>query len=1082
MLGTQGSSQGEQPWAGRRNTFGVKKDGSEGRVQPSGEWGSLREKSPGGGSPRGRAILDGPLVLIGVLLAALASSVPLPAEEDVAQTADFRIEDFLGRSWRNESVRFDLSPEQAAHVVAGHPLLGSGRKPVAYQVIPGRDGKPGAIEFLLDLDPFQARGFQFSDGAARAATDLAVEETPELIRLTNGHTGIAIARQLADGNGPVAAVRLNSGRWVAGSSFSAPGAGAQYSAEVTARGPVFAEAICRIGVGEGKEWEIRFRIEAGEPVVVVHEKFGLGKGAAWTVSLGRDFGPDHLLYRYGKGLPGNANAVGRYNRWKIEPGTPEPPFTWVPWLPWWERVRENTWFALYREDSSDLLGIGALNPSLWTTPEQHAQGRGMPRVPVTLNNSELSMRLPLEEGERRWMLCALPRGESVSLLDEKRPYLAPPPQQYLIKHGDFPLDLVKDYVLDWEADLEGHPRLFLTREQVAEFRKHFKSDPAELRSLIKSPVRPHSMEPHIKHYLGTGNQELGLHLAKTAVGMVQGSVDMYLKQDHLVTLGFAPHHQTRVLVGANLTDAILSGGLMEPKVRRRVFAQLAFLGYTVCRSDYWDPRRGYCANPNMTSTVAAYQAVLAGIIPRHPKAREWMDRAMAELKDKELDTWSDENGGWLEAPHYAMVSYDYLLGCFLMAHNAGFNDYLYHPRMKKVIEWFAKISTPPDSRLKGWRHKPPIGNTYISEPCGAFATVAYLWKDRDPEFAAQMQWMWEQHGRYPSPGIGGFYPTLAGYRTLLQAPHLTAKAPAYGSELFPETGVVLRNAYPGDRETYLHMIAGRHHDHYDRDSGSVTLWGKGRIVADDFGYTGYGSGEDHSLLESAGAPSEAKMKVVDFATTDGLDYVRGVKGNWTRQIAFVKDADPLGPNYFVFCDSLKKPEPATWRLWCTAEKVQLRQKGALVIGREDVDTDVFFTHPKSPVLRTAEKSCSSHGMTSELRQMRMTTTQLGVLADLKKGRGLSVLVYPRLKKQKPPIVASLDGGRVFKVTTEVGADYVFLSPGRFTFQQDTISFEGTSGAIRMRGPHLTLSLGAVGRVSARGQTLEGVEAAIRHVP
>ena len=1017
-----------------------------------------------------------------VLLTAVTAPLRLSAEEDVAAPADFRIEDFLGRSWRNESVRFDLSPEQAAHVAAGHPLLGPGRKPVTYQIIPGRDGKPEVIEFLLDLDPFQARSFQFREGTARAATDLAVEETPELIRLTNGRTGIAIARQLADGKGPLVAIRLNSGRWVAGSRFDPGDRDVRYSTEVTARGPVFAEATCRVGLGEGQEWEIRFRLEAGEPVVVVHERYDLGKGTAWTVSLGRGFGPDHVLYRYGKGLPGNANAVGRYNRWRIEPGTPEPPFTWVPWLPWWERVRENTWFALYQENSTDLLSVGALNPSVWITPEQRTQGRGMPRIPVTLDGGELSMRLPLAKGERRWMLCALPKEESVSLLDEKRPYLAPPPQQYLIKHGDFPLDLVKDYVLEWDADLEGHPRLFLTREQVAEFRKQFKADPGELRRLIKTPIRPHSMEPHIRHYVGTGNQELGLHLAKAAVSMVQGSVDMYLNQEHLVTLGFAPHHQTRVLVGANLTDAILSGGLLEPQLRRRVFAQLAFLGYTVCRPDYWDPRRGYSANPNMTSTVAAYQAVIAGIIPRHPKAREWMDRAMAELKDKELDTWSDENGGWLEAPHYAMVSYDYLLGCFLMAHNAGFNDYVYHPRMKKVIEWFGKISTPPDSRLKGWRHKPPIGNTYISEPCGAFATVAYLWKDRDPEFAAQMQWMWEQHGRYRAPGIGGFYPTLAGYRTLLQAPNLKAKAPAYGSELFPETGVVLRNAYPNDRETYLHMIAGRHHDHYDRDSGSITLWGKGRIVADDFGYTGYGSGEDHSLLESAGARSAAKMKIVDFATTDGLDYVRGVKGNWTRQIAFVKDADPLGPNYFVLCDSLKKPEPATWRLWCTAEKVQLKPRGALVIGREDVDTDVSFARPETLELRTAEKSCSSHGMNPELRQMRMTTTQLGVLADLKNGRGLTVLVFPRLKKQKPPTVASLDGGRVLKVTSEAGTDFVFLSPARFTFQQDTISFDGTSGVAVMRGPRLTLSLGAAGRIKAQGQALESDRAASRRVP
>ena len=41
--------------------------------------------------------------------------------------------------------------------------------------------------------------------------------------------------------------------------------------------------------------------------------------------------------------------------------------------------------------------------------------------------------------------------------------------------------------------------------------------------------------------------------------------------------------------------------------------------------------------------------------------------------------------------------------------NAGYSDYLYAPRMRKVIEWFATISTPCDSRTGGFRHQPAIG-------------------------------------------------------------------------------------------------------------------------------------------------------------------------------------------------------------------------------------------------------------------------------------------------------------------------------------------------------------------------------------
>lgn len=157
--------------------------------------------------------------------------------------------------------------------------------------------------------------------------------------------------------------------------------------------------------------------------------------------------------------------------------------------------------------------------------------------------------------------------------------------------------------------------------------------------------------------------------------------------------------------------------------------------------------------------------------------------------------------------------------------------------MKKVIEWLAKISTPPDSRAGGRRHLPPIGNTYMHEPTSELGHIAYLWRDRDPEFASHMQWMHRQHGSRLEPGIGGFYPTLAGYRTFLVDPAIPEKPPAWTSELFPEAGVMLRNGFPTDRETQLCLIAGRLHDHYDDDSGSFTLWGKGRLLANDFGYS-----------------------------------------------------------------------------------------------------------------------------------------------------------------------------------------------------------------------------------------------------
>ena len=152
-------------------------------------------------------------------------------------------------------------------------------------------------------------------------------------------------------------------------------------------------------------------------------------------------------------------------------------------------------------------------------------------------------------------------------------------------------------------------------------------------------------------------------------------------------------------------------------------------------------------------------------------------------------------------------------------------------------------------------------------------------------------------------GSGGFFPTLAGYRTLLGHDGIAPKAPIYGSEWFPETGVVLRSGFPSDRETQLLLIAGRNHDHYDHDSGSFTLWGRGRLLANDFGYNGQSAGADHNLLIAPDAPESALMHVQSFATTEHFDCVFGVKRpeggkadrGWERRIAFVKSASPSAP-------------------------------------------------------------------------------------------------------------------------------------------------------------------------------------------
>jgi hypothetical protein len=562
-------------------------------------------------------------------------------------------------------------------------------------------------------------------------------------------------------------------------------------------------------------------------------------------------------------------------------------------------------------------------------------------------------------------------------------------------------------------------------------------------------------------------------MAAKAEEYLQTCVDWYLKQDAKLTPGAAPHMQTLILSVLNLVDPVLSTEAFTPEARKRVLARLAFLGYVVSSPDYWSPERGYSGFANMTSVVAMYRTALGCMLPSHPRAKGWAKLGLNQLS-WQLDAWSDEDGGWIEAPHYAMVSFDHLLAGFAMAANAGYSDRLFDPRMRKVIEWFAAISTPRDARTGGWRHQPPIGNTYHGEPNGVYGIAAALWKNKDPNFAARMQWLFEQHGSYPGLGSGWNFPTMLGYRFLMNSSGVAPKPAELGSVWFRKTGVVLRNKMTSKRETYLHMIAGPNHEHYDADSGSIMLYGKGRVLCDDWGYLGRHPDKWHSMLTGPAANGYATMQITDFATTAAFDYVTGTKGAWQRQIGFVKDTDPLGPNFFVIRDSYSADGDVTWRLWLTTaisagpgkqmpkvgaaafparatalsdkndilgeaktkkpnEKVAsgtvaLTDFGATLWGMEDVDMDIFIHKPGKMSL-SLEPAKLRIGTGNWMGSIEPVVNSQTALTARLKGRGtVTALLYPRLKGEPSPKVVWSADGRIAEVRTKWGTDYVFVSP------------------------------------------------------
>ena len=989
----------------------------------------------------------------------------------LATAEDFAIQERLGRAWTREVVTLDPSAEEVAAAKEQRALCDAQGRAYLYQLL---DEKQLAV--LLDLAPDQRLVLDFREAKSRPVpkSDLKVDETGDAIRLSNDRMAIAIRKRLTGPEGPIQAVRLPDASWASGSTLGLPAGELAYQASVIHRGPVLAEVLCTLTGSGGGRWQWRFRLQTGEPVVTVDEDFRTFGRADMTLEMARGLEPDTVLYRFGKSDEGRQVGFVAATPLAEIPGDTK--FVLEPWIHWWERTTQGNWLGLYRGDGGPLLVAGAYRPSVWVDPAQPPRARQFAQAPLVAGaDGALELRFEGENARRQWFIGVLDAGQVLGSLGEgQERYQAPPPQQYLVKHGHFPLDHVNRMVLAWPPKKRKHPRLFIDEATLEAFRQRYVPQEDELARVLRQPIRMYEFDDIFYHWLGSRHPDLEVKLVEAALELTDQMARRIYQQDDLVYYGFAPHHQNAIRCCAMIADLILDSPRLTEEQRQSLLGKLAFIACAVATDDYWSPERGFSANPNMTTFAASYQAVLGALLRDHPKSDDWLGAGMGELT-RQIEQWSGPNGGWLEAPHYCMASYDPLVAYFWMAHLAGYNDLVFSERSKKVALWFAKIATPPDARIKGWRHNPPIGNTYKFEPCGQYGLLAALWRENDPELAAHMQWMHEQQGAFATPGVGGFFAAFAGYRRIYTAGvHVPAKAPSWGSELFPKAGAVLRAHFPSQRETMLYLIAGPFHDHYDKDSGSFTLWGKGRVIADDFGYQGYMPAADHSMLESDLAPEGQVMNVTHFQTSTGLDYVAAEKGAWRRQIALVKDSDPLGANFVVINDTLGQPAEATWRLWLTADQVLVKGSGADVTGKEDVDTTIRFLRlPQGATIGTAELTRQTWGLDGNAKYGRTSSTQTGLIVSWEQGQTVTTVIYPRLRGEEPPAVTAVADGAGVKIESAGGTDYVFLSRDPVEIEADGVAFRGTAGAIQIRGDQPPkLALGASGELSFERHTLQ----------
>ncbi len=797
------------------------------------------------------------------------------------------------------------------------------------------------------------------------------------------------------------------------------------------------------------------------------------------------------------------------------------------------------------------VGVFMGNPLDWNPADGRAYNASLPRFELG-KDGQVWVQLPLAAGQRTWGLYLGERTPNANLGAERVGSVANTSACH-IKYSETPLDEVKDYVLDYAGDPpETFPHLFLNEAARREY------------SAALAPTQPHYAR--IMQTLAAAKTAA----TKTAKPLLAGAMDWPLAatpptdfhdepsiiaalaappDDALAPLlqlralqasqrfayhffrhytgpgmGIAPHNWLSQEYGVSMVD--LATRRLTPEQHRRVRARLLFAAYKFASENYYSTRYGFHGLANMTTLVYAMLGQLALLYPNHPQAAAWRRTAEQEIR-RELRDWMGPTGGWLEAPHYMTVSMDLIIGFGYGLANAGDASVRDSDALKRTLLFLAKIATPRDPRFGGKRHFPEIGNTYTMENSVLYTFLARLHRARDPAYADGMQWLWYEMGCPLWPGIGGAYPLTAGYREAISdlAPK-PERPPAWGSEHFPGSGVLLRAHFPHERESYLYLIQGNMHDHYDSDFGAFHYWGKGRPLCLDWGYQGMMPAWLHNRMEVGGHGA-----IVAVGMLAATDYLHNRQATWDRQLLMVKDADPLGPTYLVIRDYTTAPAVANWRLWLNTD-AHLPATAPLTTmkGRDDVDLDLWFdaasakllervrqpkdeTAPAVPAGGAGAADLGPKGgegmpdLGDDQRPWVYATTEHGEPIFINQGaqywgdkngvkqRGLCLAVpakqpvlavlYPRVNAEQQPTITALDGGAGVQVVSPAGTDWVFVGLEPLTAAVKTaagaLTFAGTVGVVQERPGATTLALPAAGSLTVGAYGLAAKTASLLRV-
>ena len=200
--------------------------------------------------------------------------------------ATFTLQDHLRREWRNELVFFSVPDNVYGQRDA--VLMGPEGKARPHQWVPSEVAASGkkSVAFFASIPELGTSTYRLVRGKPSQTTDLKVQQKKDTVSLENAKVGITLGGPRMVESGPIASVRLPGRQAVLGGQLVVPELADNVKLSVIASGPVFAEALVRYEFPDDQFWQLRFRLPAGEPVILVDDEFSLSDMARYVLRLG----------------------------------------------------------------------------------------------------------------------------------------------------------------------------------------------------------------------------------------------------------------------------------------------------------------------------------------------------------------------------------------------------------------------------------------------------------------------------------------------------------------------------------------------------------------------------------------------------------------------------------------------------------------------------------------------------------------------------------------------------------------------------------------------------------------------------